>query len=136
MKRTAIKNLKVVGILLVLFFSFCSLTLLSQPVRANTVTTTITVGSNPEGIAITPNGNYAYVTNEGGTTVSVINTATNSVTATVTVGNGPVGVAVTPDGKYAYVTNSGGTTVSVINTATNNVTATVTVGSALLLMWL
>ena len=56
---------------------------------------------------MTPNGAYAYVTNFGIGTVSVINTATNTVTATVTVESGPFGVAVTPNGTYAYVTNSG-----------------------------
>ena len=56
-------------------------------------------------MAVTPNGAYAYVTNDGSSTVSVISTATNTVTATVTVGNTPYGVAVTPNGAYAYVTN-------------------------------
>ena len=51
----------------------------------NTVTATVTVGSNPWGVAVTPNGAYAYVTNEGSDTVSVISTATNTVTATITV---------------------------------------------------
>ena len=59
-------------------------------------------------MAVTPNSNFAYVTNEGGTTVSVISTATNNVTKTVTVGSDPVGVAVTPNGDYIYITNSGG----------------------------
>jgi len=48
---------------------------------------------------------YAYVTNFGGNTVTVINTATNTVVNTVTVGFRPLAVAVTPNGKYAYVTN-------------------------------
>lgn len=33
---------------------------------------------------------FAYITNKGSDTVSVIDTATNTVTATVTVGEGPV----------------------------------------------
>ena len=41
----------------------------------------------------------AYVANEGGATVSVIDTATNTVTATVTVGNFPFGVAVNAAGR-------------------------------------
>ncbi|MGD0646121.1 MAG: beta-propeller fold lactonase family protein [Candidatus Bathyarchaeia archaeon] len=88
----------------------------------NTVTATVTVGSNPEGVAITPNGAYAYVTNGGGDKVSVISTTTNTVTATVTVGSSPEGVAVTPNGAYAYVTNEVSGTVSVISTTTNTVT--------------
>jgi YVTN family beta-propeller protein len=77
---------------------------------------------------------FAYITNSGSNTVSVIDTATNKVTATVKVGYDPYGIAISPDGKKAYVTNSGnfsvpGNTVSVIDTATNRVTATVKIGN-------
>jgi YVTN family beta-propeller protein len=71
---------------------------------------------------------YAYITNGGSNTVSVIDTATNTVIATVNVGDRPQGVAVSPDGTAVYVTNYGGT-VSVIDTATNKVTSTVSVGT-------
>ena len=50
----------------------------------------ITVGSDPIGVAVTPNGEYAYVTNYDSSTVSVISTATNMVTATVPVGSDPM----------------------------------------------
>ena len=72
---------------------------------------------------------FAYITNEGSATVSVIDTATQTVVATVPVGSLPCGVAVTPDGALVYVANAGGDTVSVIDTATNTVVATVPVGS-------
>ncbi|MDV6278429.1 YncE family protein, partial [Rhodococcus erythropolis] len=53
----------------------------------------IPVGNGPVGVAITPNGTHAYVTNTGGNAVSVIETATNTVIgAPIPVGNGPVGV--------------------------------------------
>ena len=64
---------------------------------SNTVTATVAVGSGPEGVAITPDGAFAYVTNGNSGTVSVIDTASNAVTATVTVGNGPRDVAITPE---------------------------------------
>ncbi|MGD0406565.1 MAG: YncE family protein, partial [Candidatus Bathyarchaeia archaeon] len=136
MKHGTTKTLRVGCVLLLIFFLFCAFALLPQPVRAtNTVTATVPVGSEPIGVAVTPDGAYAYVTNYGGGyygsgSVSVISTATNTVTATVTVGSEPIGVAVTPNGAYAYVTNYGsGYYVSVISTATNTVTATVTVGT-------
>ncbi|TVL91300.1 IPT/TIG domain-containing protein [Streptomyces sp. SAJ15] len=88
----------------------------------------IPVGPSPVSIAFTPDGTRAYVTNSGGDTVSVIDTATNTVTGTVTVGAAPWGVAIHPDGTRAYVTNSTAGTVSVINTTTNTVIATITVG--------
>ena len=52
----------------------------------NTVTSTVPVGDDPEGVAVNPAGTRVYVTNESDNTVSVINTATNTVTATVPVG--------------------------------------------------
>jgi len=60
----------------------------------NTVMTTVPVGVTPRGVAITPDGGHAYVTNAGSNNVSVIDTATNTVTATVPVGRNPVNVAV------------------------------------------
>ena len=39
---------------------------------------------NSWGVAITPNGQYAYVTNEGSNSVSVISTSSNSVVTTIT----------------------------------------------------
>jgi YVTN family beta-propeller protein len=65
---------------------------------------------------------FAYVTNNGDGTVTVIDTANNTVVGTpIPVGGSPFGVAVTPDGKHAYVTNSGSSNVSVIDTAINMV---------------
>jgi len=90
----------------------------------------VTVGIGPVDVAISPDGYYAYVTNQSAVpgTVSVIDTSTYNVIATVTVGTGPAAVAFTPVGAYAYVTNQADTTVSVINTSTYNRIATVTVG--------
>jgi len=70
-------------------------------------------------------GTYAYITNGGSNSVSVIDTSTNTVTATIKVGKSPEGVVVNPNGKKVYVTNINSNTVSVINTTTNKVTATI-----------
>jgi YVTN family beta-propeller protein len=71
----------------------------------------------------------AYVANEGGNTVSVIDTATNTVIGTLPAST-PVGVAVSPDGSKAYVGNAQSNSVSVIDTATNTITSTIPVDSA------
>ena len=42
----------------------------------NTVTATVSVGNNPWGIAVNPNGKKVYVANRGSNNVSVIDTAT------------------------------------------------------------
>jgi outer membrane autotransporter protein len=95
----------------------------------------LTPDLGPVGVAVTPDGRFAYITNAGagavgGTTVSVIDVPTNTVFTTITVGASPEGVAVTPDAHFAYVTNLVGGTVSVINTTTNAVTDTITVAGA------
>ena len=59
---------------------------------SNAVSATIPVNSGPlgsGGIAITPDGKHAYVTNEHNG-VSVIDTASNTVVATVPIGNSPL----------------------------------------------
>ena len=96
---------------------------------SNTVVATVPVGSDPHGVAVTPDGAFVYITNRGSNTVSVIASASNTVVATVPVGNNPRGVAVTPDGAFVYVANGFSHTVSVIASATNTVLATVPVGN-------
>jgi len=82
-------------------------------------TSSLTVGTGPYGVAVTPNGAYVYVVNFTTNNVKVIRTSDNTVTATITVGNGPFGVAVTPDGAYVYVANYTTNNVSVIRTSDN-----------------
>jgi YVTN family beta-propeller protein len=103
----------------------------------NTLQQTISHSSfnEPYTVSINPAGTKAYVTNSGGSTVTLIDLATNTVTGTITGFDGPSGFAITPDGNYAYVNNYGaaggagsgnGTTIRVVNLNTNSI-----VGSAL-----
>ena len=97
----------------------------------NTVAATVQVGIGPQGVAITPNGAFAYVANFDSNNVSVIDTATNAVVATVPVGIGPFGVAVAPSGAFAYVTafDSCAGSVSVIDTTANSPTVNTVVAT-------
>lgn len=52
-------------------------------------------------------GELAYVTNEDGRTMTVIETATDSVVGTIPVGTRPRGVRVSRDGRLVYVALSG-----------------------------
>ena len=62
-------------------------------------TPTVATGTFPYSIAVNPAGTFAYVANEGGSTVSMyaINAATGILTAlttpTVATGNGPLSIA-------------------------------------------
>ena len=60
--------------------------------KTNTLVKTISVGSQPEDVAITPDGGFAYMTNNGDGTVSVIDTTANIVVKTITVGSSPDGL--------------------------------------------
>jgi YVTN family beta-propeller protein len=93
----------------------------------NTVVGAILVGQAPGGVAITPDGSYAYVTSSN--RVSVIDTAKNIVRKTIAVAS-PGAVAITPDGSYAYVTCCVPTTyddggVAVISTAKYKIVTTI-----------
>jgi DNA-binding beta-propeller fold protein YncE len=75
-------------------------------------------GTNPLGIAVSPDGKSAYVTNISSFNVSQydINPLTGALSpknpVTVATGADPGGIAVTPDGRSAYVANEQGDTVS------------------------
>ncbi|WP_423743104.1 YncE family protein, partial [Bacillus cereus] len=78
--------------------------------------------SYPRGIAITPDGTRAYVTNGSADTISVIDTSINAVIGSpIPVGDAPRGIAITPNGTRAYVVNQFDNTISVINMFTNTV---------------
>ena len=68
---------------------------------SNTVVATIPVGVGSSGVAITPDGTRAYVTNQISNTVSVIDTTTNTVVVTVPVGSRSFGGS-----RYACATSS------------------------------
>ena len=108
----------------------CALVVTSSTrTQADSVRTTISVGSSPYGLAINPAGTFAYVVNRSSNTVSKINLATDTVVATITVGLGPRGVAINSAGTFAYVTNNISNTVSKIDLATDTVVASITAGS-------
>ena len=93
----------------------------------NTVTATIAVGAEPNGVAVSPSGSV-YVANAAGNSVSVIDGATGTVVSTILVKGAPNSVAASPSGSV-YVTNSSDDTVAVIDSSTNTVTATIAVPS-------
>jgi len=68
----------------------------------------IRVGRGPAGIAITPNGRTAYVTNSDSGTVTPINTVTNQAGRPLKVGPNPGAIVITQNGRTAYVARDKG----------------------------
>ena len=111
-------------------FSFVSVVLLLavHPLQAETVTTTVSAGTEPLAVAVNPVTNKIYVANNSSNNVTVIDGATNS-TSTINAGTAPRFVAVNPVTNKIYVANAGSNTVTVIDGATNS-TTTVSVGTS------
>jgi YVTN family beta-propeller protein len=92
-------------------------------------TDTITVGSHPTDVAVDSANGKAYVVNNAGNTVSVVNLTDGTLLSTITVGISPFCAEIDTASGKVYVTNFGENTVSVIDTATDTVIANVIVGA-------
>ena len=87
----------------------------------------ISVGEGSSGLAVSPDGTQAYVTNTGSKSVSVIDIATDEVSQTIAVNFAPTGLAFSPDGTKVYFTD-GSSLVRVMSVATHLITYTIAVG--------
>ena len=87
----------------------------------SSVIDTIDVGSALHGIAADPNGNYVYVTCQGG--VRLIDTATNTI-QDPGLPSGPSAVVACPDGSGYYVLY--GTSIDIVKVGTGDVSGTLT----------
>lgn len=85
--------------------NFSSNTVMPINVKTNKAGAPIMVQSNPDGIAITPDGRTAYIVNSGDNTVTPFDLETNTLGTSIHVGSDPFCIAITPDGTRAYVTN-------------------------------
>ena len=111
---------------------------------------TIPVGRGPHNVQVSPDGRFAWVTNEGESRqaggheaasgaehgksaergeVWAIDTGTRTIAARIPVGLHLAHVVLTPDGRFAYVTNGGDSTVSIVDTEARKVVAVVPVGA-------
>jgi YVTN family beta-propeller protein len=71
------------------------------------VVSSVPVGDGPRYIAVSPDGQKAYVSNQWSNNTSVINLDTMNVITTLNVGGDRSAIAITPDGKKAYITLPG-----------------------------
>lgn len=74
----------------------------------NQVVSRIRVGSDPHGLAFSPDGATLYVANRGSGSISVVDVATLTATGSLPLpgGGSPEGLALTPDGATLYAVNN------------------------------
>ena len=82
--------------------------------KTNQVVNTEPGFSAPQGIAIDPSAQVAFVANDDNGSLAEVNTGNHSITATFITGSSPWGVAFNPVTKLLYVTNSGSGSVTVV----------------------
>jgi YVTN family beta-propeller protein len=104
---------------------------------SQSLTTTVSVGIQPYGVAATPDGRYVYINNHAN--ISVISATTNTLVQTIPL-QAPSdnnhfldAIAASPDGKFVYSAQGNfsgpdGNFLNVISTATNSVVASIPVG--------
>ncbi len=96
-------------------------------IQGTSVVATIALpGGSPDGIAITPDGQRAYVSNFDNEmpAVYVIDIPSRKVIATLPASPYPANVTITPDGSQAWVSALFGNDVEIIDIATNTVIKT------------
>ena len=87
----------------------------------------IEVGEGPIGIAVTPDGNTLYVSNELESTVDVIDTRSHAIIWTIPVSAGPTGLAISPDGENVYVACRYSNHVNIISVKSRQVSSSLSV---------
>lgn len=87
------------------------------------------VQTEPNGVAVLPDGTKAYVANTVSGTITALRLNLRNGSARllrhIPVGTEPYGVALTPNGRKLYVSNARSNSVSVIDTASDAVVATI-----------
>jgi len=100
---------------------FCTVLFLSQAALAQSVVTTITVGTHPTAVGVNVKTNQIYVANSGDNSVSVIDGASNTVTATIPGITFGESVAVNPSQNRIYVDEFETANIAVISGGTQAV---------------
>ena len=95
-------------------------------IATDTQTAAISMNANLNGLAITPNGEFVYITFYHGATaaVAVVNTSSNLVVDDIEVGGAPSGIAISSNGTTAYVANCANGVVCQVDTTTNTLLPT------------
>ena len=86
-------------------------------------------GTDPEQLAVSPDGTRIFAANEDAALASVVEITSGEIVAQLQVGDEPEGVSISPDGRFVYVTSENDSQVSVIDTAALEVVAVFDVGA-------
>jgi len=84
-------------------------------------------GTDPECVAVSPNGQRLYLSNEDAGTASIVDVVSGSHRETLVVGTEPEGVTASPDGRWVYVTAETSNVVTVIDAKQEKVAANIMV---------
>jgi len=84
--------------------------------------------SDPEQIAVSPDGRTLYVASEDTGRVMFMDSVSGAIRATLEVGGEPEGLATSPDGKLVYATSEADSTIAVIDAVQPRVLARIPVG--------
>ncbi len=102
----------------------------------NSVIKKITVGDEPQSIAVDPNLNFVYVANAADNTVTVISHNNNPaafianvVGQPLTTGAEPWNIVISPNGRNVFVANSGQDTITVIDATTRAIVGSVSLAN-------
>jgi YVTN family beta-propeller protein len=87
-----------------------------------------TVGTNPDAVVFSPDGQTAYVTNYGSGTISPLDPASGTASTSIQVGGNPTGIVAAPDGKL-FVDNASTNQVEEIDPSSGTILNRITVGS-------
>jgi YVTN family beta-propeller protein len=102
-------------------------TLTSIDVATSTVHASLTIGHGIS-LAITPDGNTAYLDDGHGTAVIPYDLRTNRPEPSIVLPDIPGGLSITPDGRQLFVVNAYANNITIIDTATNRPHATIPTG--------
>jgi YVTN family beta-propeller protein len=78
----------------------------------------IEVGERPHTVALSKDGQSAYVSNQWADNIYMVNLDNGQVTDTLMTGTGPAGMVISPDGKQLYCVNSYSNNISVFDLET------------------
>jgi YVTN family beta-propeller protein len=84
--------------------------------------------SDPESVAVSPDGDSLYVASEDGGTLVILDAHSGAVLRSVPVGGEPEGLAVSPDGRLVYVTSEEDHVVTAFDVREGRVSARIPVG--------